>query len=229
MLEITLGPYRCPFRPWTPDQGRVFDGLFAYDTETTLIDDDRPYLVPSLVLATACDGHRGVFIPRQLVPAFFEAHAGLGFIAHNAAFDLKVTQAVLGDDLDLYALVEADKVWDTLVLKRLHSLATAGHTARGEGGLDDCARRPPRPGAAQGPQGRRGPRRPHRLRPLPGPAPRRDPRGLPPLRRRRPAGDLAPVLGAEPADQGASSGTPPGSGATSTTPGSGTRSAASAP
>ncbi len=138
MLEITLGPYQCPFRPWTPDQGRVFDGLFAYDAETTKIDDDRPYPVPSLVVATACDGDRGVFIARPLVPAFFEAHLGMGFIAHNAAFDLKVTQAVLGDERDLYALVDDNKVWDTLVLNRLLSLATAGHTARGECGLDDC-------------------------------------------------------------------------------------------
>jgi hypothetical protein len=139
MLEITLGPYHCPFRPWTPHQGRVFDGMFAYDTETTLIDDDRPYLVPSLVLATACDGHRGVFVPRTHIPAFFDAHAGMSFIAHNATFDLKVTQAVLGDRLDLYSLVDANKIWDTLILKRLYSLATAGHTARGECGLEDCA------------------------------------------------------------------------------------------
>ena len=140
MLEITLGPYHRPFRPWTPDQGRVFDGLFAYDTETTLIDDDRPYLVPSLVLATACDGDRGVFIPRRFVGAFLEAHAGLGFIAHNAAFDLKVTQAVVGDHLDVYARVEANLVWDTMILHRLHSLATVGHTARGAAKLEDCTR-----------------------------------------------------------------------------------------
>jgi DNA polymerase I-like protein with 3'-5' exonuclease and polymerase domains len=140
MLEITLGPYHCPFQLWTPDQGRVFDGLFAYDTETTSIDDDRPYLTPSVVLATACDGHRGVFVPRKHIPAFFDAHGGLSFIAHNAAFDLKVTQAVLGDRLDLYTVVEADKVWDTQILHRLHSLATVGHTARGENKLDDCVR-----------------------------------------------------------------------------------------
>jgi DNA polymerase I-like protein with 3'-5' exonuclease and polymerase domains len=140
MLEITLGPYHCPFRLWAPDQGRVFNGLFAYDTETTLIDDERPYLVPALVLATACDGQRGVIIPRWLVPKFIEAHAGLGLIAHNAAFDLKVTQVVVGDHLDVYARVEANQVWDTLILHRLHSLATVGHTARGESGLDDCAR-----------------------------------------------------------------------------------------
>ena len=140
MLEITLGPYQCPFRPWTPDQGRVFDGLFAYDAETTKIDDDRPYLVPSLVVATACDGDRGVLIARRLVRAFLEAHAGMGLIAHNAAFDLKVTQVVVGHHLDVYNRVEADEVWDTMILHRLHNLATVGHTARGKSGLDDCAR-----------------------------------------------------------------------------------------
>lgn len=138
MIDITLGRYSCPFREWTPAQGRVFGGRFAYDTETTRIDDDRPYLTPHLVLATACDGRKGVLVPRAQVPAFFEAHAGQGFVAHNAAFDLKVTQAALGDGVDLYDLVERNKVWDTMILKRLLSLATAGHTARGEAGLDDC-------------------------------------------------------------------------------------------
>ena len=138
MIDIALGPHRCSFRVWTPEQGRVFDGLFAYDAETTPIDEDRPYLVPSLVMAAACDGRSGVFVSRALVSAFFEAHAGLGFIAHNAAFDLKVTQAVLGCCRDLYALVDEGKVWDTMVLKRLYSLATAGHTARGECGLEHC-------------------------------------------------------------------------------------------
>ena len=77
------------------------------------------------------DGHQGVYVPRDLIPAFFAAHAGLGLVAHNAAFDLKVTQAVLGDRLDLYGLVEEGKVWCTLILNRLLSLATAGHTATG--------------------------------------------------------------------------------------------------
>jgi DNA polymerase I-like protein with 3'-5' exonuclease and polymerase domains len=139
MLEITLGSYHCPFRRWTPHQGRVFEALFTYDTETSVIDDDRPYLTPSLVLATACDGQRGVFVTHDHILPFFEAHAGMGFIAHSAAFDLKVTQAVLGDRLDLYSLVDANKTWDTLILKRLYSLATAGHTARGECSLEDCA------------------------------------------------------------------------------------------
>ncbi|MEO7130060.1 MAG: DNA polymerase [Dermatophilaceae bacterium] len=139
MFDIVLGQFSCPLHKWTPALGRVFDGLFAYDTETTRIDDDRPYLTPHLVLAAACDGRRGVLVSRAQVPAFFAAHAGQGFVAHNAAFDLKVTQAALGEDPDLYDLVERNRIWDTMILKRLLSLATAGHTARGEAGLDDCA------------------------------------------------------------------------------------------
>jgi DNA polymerase I-like protein with 3'-5' exonuclease and polymerase domains len=140
MLDMTLGAYRCPYELWTPAAGRVFESRYAYDTETTDIDDDHPSLLPALVVATACDGHRGVFLTRDTVLPFFEAHFGADLICHNAAFDLKVTQPLLGDRLDLYALVEAGKVWDTLILKRLLSLATLGHTARGEGSLADCAR-----------------------------------------------------------------------------------------
>jgi DNA polymerase I-like protein with 3'-5' exonuclease and polymerase domains len=138
-IETRLGPYQCPFRAWSPDQGRVFDGRFAYDTETGAIDDERPDLVPPLVLATACDGQQGVFVPRPFIPDFFDLHAGIRFIAHGAAFDLKVTQAVLGGRLDLYGMVDQGAIWDTLVLKRLYALATTGHTARGDCGLQDCA------------------------------------------------------------------------------------------
>jgi hypothetical protein len=113
--------------------------LFAFDTETTRIDEDRPDRVPSLVLATACDGEQGYFIAREQVPVYFAAHAGSGFVGHNLAFDLQVTQHVLGCAYDLYSLVDHQKLWDTMVLKRLLSLAIDGHTARGACGLDDCA------------------------------------------------------------------------------------------
>ena len=77
---------------------------------------------------------------REMVEPFFEAHDDLSLIAHNAAFDLKVLQQVVGAQRDLYSLVDGGRVWDTLVLKRLLSLATAGHTARGESSLEDCVR-----------------------------------------------------------------------------------------
>jgi hypothetical protein len=140
VLQICLGDYRCPFEVWTPRCGRVFEALCAIDTETLMIDEANPQVVPHLVVATACDGRRGVFLAREMVGPFFQAHDGLSLIAHNAAFDLKVLQQIVGPHRDLYSLVDGGRVWDTLVLKRLLSLATAGHTARGESSLEDCVR-----------------------------------------------------------------------------------------
>jgi hypothetical protein len=139
-VDVALGPYACAFEWWRPDQGRIFDGLFSYDTETSRIEEDLPQLVPVLILASACDGRRGVYIARDDLPAFLAAHDGLGFIGHNLAFDLKVTQKVLGTGRDIYGLVDGNLLWDTQVLSRLLSLATAGHATRGESSLDDCVR-----------------------------------------------------------------------------------------
>ena len=138
-MNITIGPFRCPFEAWVPDHGRVF-GRFAYDTETTLINEDRPELIPKFVVGTVSDGRQGYFLTRETVLPFFKAHDGLEYICHNAAFDLKVTQQLFGDRRDIYADVEEDRVYDTLILKRLLSLATEGHTARGEASLDKCVK-----------------------------------------------------------------------------------------
>jgi hypothetical protein len=140
ILEIDLGPFRCPFEEWTPRRGRVFNSLCAIDAETLMIDEASPQVAPPLVLATACDGRRGVFLAREMVEPFFQAHPGLSLIAHHAAFDLKALQPVVGDRRDLYSLVDAGQIWDTRVLRRLWSLATEGHTARGESSLEHCVR-----------------------------------------------------------------------------------------
>jgi 3'-5' exonuclease len=133
--EVELGHHRCSFEEWTPDRGRILERFFAIDVETTKIDDENPQIVPAMVVASACDGRRGVFVSRQALPAFFEAHAGSALILHNAPFDLKVMQPILGDRLDLYEWVEQDRVWDTQILRRLLALATEGHTARGRSSL----------------------------------------------------------------------------------------------
>jgi hypothetical protein len=112
-LEICLGSYQCPFEEWTPRCGRVFEALCAVDTETLMIDEANPHVVPPLVIATACDGRRGVFLAREMVGPFFDAHDGLALIAHNAAFDLKVLQHVVGTRRDLYSMVDGDQVWET--------------------------------------------------------------------------------------------------------------------
>jgi hypothetical protein len=139
-MKILLGSLVCPFSPWRPADGRVFD-IFAYDTETTEINHDQPDLTPDYVIGAACDGQRGVFISRDNVVPFFEVHQDVPLIAHNAAFDLRVTNVLLSKSFDIYEAVDANRVWDTQVLKRLYSLATAGHTARGEASLGECALR----------------------------------------------------------------------------------------
>jgi DNA polymerase I-like protein with 3'-5' exonuclease and polymerase domains len=136
-MYVTLGTFGCPFTPWRPQDGRVFE-RFAYDTETTEIDHERPDRTPAYVLGAACDGRRGVFISRPNLRAFFDAHDGAAIILHNAAFDLKVTAAVLSG-VDVYRLVDAHRVWDTMILHRLLRLATAGDTGQGKSSLTNCA------------------------------------------------------------------------------------------
>ncbi len=87
------------------------------------------------MLATACDDTRGVLLSRNNLPAFLRIHHDSSLICHNAAFDLKVMQQVLCKGQDLYEMVEHGRVWDTLVLRRLLSLATQGHSARGDSSL----------------------------------------------------------------------------------------------
>jgi len=134
-LDVHLGEHRRTFSVWTPDQGRVFEAYYAIDTETTEIGRENPQIVPALVLASACDDTRGVLLSRNNLPAFLRIHHGSPLICHNAAFDLKVMQQVLGEGQDLYKLVENGRVWDTLILRRLLSLATQGHSARGDSSL----------------------------------------------------------------------------------------------
>src|SRR5208337_4292234 len=91
-LDVQLGEHRRTFSVWTPDQGRVFKAFYAIDTETTEIDRENPQIVPALVLASACDGTRGVLLSRNNLPAFLRIHYDSCLICHNAAFDLKVMQ-----------------------------------------------------------------------------------------------------------------------------------------
>lgn len=140
-MQISIGRFHGDFQPWRPEQGPVFSGCFALDTETTLIDTDRDWLTPAYVLGAAFDGQRGVLLLRDQVAAFLEAHADLPLIMHNAPFDLAVLQ-VVAPKLDMYVRVDRHLVWDTQLLHRLFVLGTAGHTARGSGQstLESCAR-----------------------------------------------------------------------------------------
>lgn len=142
-MNITLGTTTVPFTFWTPAHGTVFDTIFSLDTETTLIDDNHPWITPAYVLGAACDGTTGYFITREHIAAFLKAHQGLPMSFHNAAFDLEVLQLVIGKKLDLYAAVDADLIWDTMRLHQLNCLGSEGHVAYGGGQstLETCAHR----------------------------------------------------------------------------------------
>ena len=139
-MNITIANHTCPFVPWRPEDGRVFD-FFSFDCETTFIDEQRPFITPSYVIGAASDGRRGVFLTRERVSEFFHAHLGVPVVFHNAAFDLKVLNELLKPAIDIYEAVDRNLIWDTMILHRLLSLATVGHTDRGGSSLADCVSR----------------------------------------------------------------------------------------
>jgi DNA polymerase I-like protein with 3'-5' exonuclease and polymerase domains len=141
VFTLGFGSARYPFHRWLPADGRVIAAAFALDTETTAIEEERPTSIPTLVLGAAFDGRQGWFILAKDMSAFLAAHPANPIIFHNAVFDLAVLQAAqerLG--LDTYSRVEAGKVADTMILARLLSLGTVGHSARNQCSLDYCAR-----------------------------------------------------------------------------------------
>lgn len=139
-MQIQLGSTTIDFRPWRPADGQVFADTFAIDTETTRIDDNRPWLTPVFVLGAACDGHQGFFILRDHLRDFLIAHWGVPLIFHNAPFDLAVIHQLV-PQFDIYRRVEIGRVWDTQLLHRLYKLGSEGHTAQGKGEstLETCA------------------------------------------------------------------------------------------
>ena len=139
-MDITFDSKTYPFVPWKPATGQVFTSAFGFDSETTLIDDQHPWLTPAYVLGAAFDGQRGFFVPRDALEAFFEAQEGFPVVLHNAPFDLAVID-LLAPSLRVYERVERDMVWDTRLLHRGYTLATEGHTAHGKGEstLEHCA------------------------------------------------------------------------------------------
>jgi DNA polymerase I-like protein with 3'-5' exonuclease and polymerase domains len=140
-MKVAFRQRSYDFEPWTPAKGRVFSRSFAFDCETTRIDEERPYLPPAYVIGAAFDGKRGYYVLRKDVAAFFAAHQRLHVVFHNAAFDLAVIHT-LAPQLGIYTWVDRNEVWDTYLLHRLYILGTQGHTAggKGESDLEHCAK-----------------------------------------------------------------------------------------
>jgi hypothetical protein len=141
-IEIRTDPgfAPIPFTFWNPQDSRPFD-QFAYRTAMSAPELNRPDRPPAFVFAAACDHHGGFLIAPEHLQAFWASHRDASWTAHEAADDLRVGQAILGDSIDLYRHVEEGRVLDTLILHRLHGLATSGDTARGQSDLQQIARR----------------------------------------------------------------------------------------
>lgn len=139
-VQLTADAPATSFRPWRPADGAVFDRSFAFDTETTLIDRQRPWIAPAYVLGAVSDGQSGYFVQPRDVADFLSLHGAWGMVFHNAPFDLAVIQRVAPKN-DVYWYVEENLVHDTQLLHRLWRLATAGDAAAGKGqsSLDACA------------------------------------------------------------------------------------------
>jgi DNA polymerase I-like protein with 3'-5' exonuclease and polymerase domains len=141
-MKITINTITCDFRPWRPELGQVFRTPYSFDCETTLIDDERPWISPAYVLGVAFDGDQGYFVRREHVADFFTLHRNVPVVMHNAPFDLAVINC-LSSSLGIYDWVDSDLVWDTQLLHRGYMLASEGHTASGKGQstLEHCADR----------------------------------------------------------------------------------------
>ena len=139
-MDIEFDGKTYSFRAWKPDHGTVFRDPFAFDCETARIDETRRWLTPAYMLGAAFDGRAGYFVRREHAAAFWRAHAAVPTLFHHAVFDLAVLHQ-LAPTLDVYAKVDADRVWDTRLLHQLYTLATAGHpaTGKGEATLEACA------------------------------------------------------------------------------------------
>lgn len=133
-MKVTVADTAIPFRPWRLEDGRVFKGHFAFDSETTLIDDQRPWLTPAYVIGAACDLKRGFFVRREHVGEFLAAHEGLRIVMHRAPFDLAVLHQ-LAPQFDIYRWIDDGHVWDTQLLHRLYSLGIEGHVSSGKGAV----------------------------------------------------------------------------------------------
>jgi DNA polymerase family A len=138
-MKLEIAGKKIVFRPWSARRGQVFEKTYSFDCETTLVDEQHPWIAPAYVIGAGCDGQQGWFVLREDLVAFLEAHALPPVVMHNAPFDLSVID-VAAPQLRICDLVDHDRTWDTQLLHRLYKLACEGHTASGKGqsSLERC-------------------------------------------------------------------------------------------
>lgn len=136
-IQVPFADRSPCFRCWTPALGRVYTQTLAFDCETTALDERRPWITPAYVLGAAFDGKVGCFVERRFIAEFYRLHSDVAWVFHNAPFDLAVLANVV-PHVDVYEAVDANRVWDTQLLQRLHLLATEGHVGEGRTSLSQC-------------------------------------------------------------------------------------------
>lgn len=128
VLQFAIGEEHAEARLYRPADGQVFPSLFAFDTETEMIDDEG-WDSPELALATASDGQTHILIHPDDLAAFVLAHQRQHVVCHNVAFDFWVVHKHLVDQ-DQTRVVESwidsalrGRLHDTMLLDMLIRLA----------------------------------------------------------------------------------------------------------
>ena len=101
------------------------DGVFSFDTETTLIELG---VVPELIVLTFATNHGAYLVSPDQLHEWVQmvAASGCPLVAHNFAFDYHVVHHALKFVGDLAAwkqMVDDNRVWDTMILDFLIRLA----------------------------------------------------------------------------------------------------------
>lgn len=120
-IDASINIYQAGTMP------KAIGSLIAIDTETELIDFEKPWLFPDVVVLTAYAGNGYVdFVRYKDIPEYLTKLLQLSqkstYVFHNAPFDI----GVLG--FNTWAdIVEQNRVWDTGLLFLLRCIAEEGY------------------------------------------------------------------------------------------------------
>lgn len=107
-------------------EGEGLGDTVALDFETTLIQGLK---TPDLVLGSACNKNQLVFLTRENISEFMQAHPLTKFIVHNASLELSVLQKELENENLGFEIIDSGRIFDVFVLGRLLDLAIQGNCA----------------------------------------------------------------------------------------------------
>ncbi|QGJ68584.1 Hypothetical protein PBC10988_2450 [Planctomycetales bacterium 10988] len=134
-MQISFLDTIANFQPWKPELGQVYQNLYSIHIATSNIGLNHPRIAPVYILSGVYDGKHGYFLTRENVYDFMTIHQDIEIIFHDAPSNLAMLECLLlreEKDIDVYRLIDENRLYDTQLLHRLFMLASEGHTARGE-------------------------------------------------------------------------------------------------